>query len=200
MTSALLARKWLSPHGPDFAKKPKRLFLFCVGANPKMKTISKAHVSQGVCSVVSCHQGGWAHGSVGKGRQSRLSTQRAAVTLRFQNSTLLKQKSIFYILESFGCLSWTSWVWACFVSKNFHSVCWTWIAFYLKHTQSFPLGGFEHKQSDSPSMLGRVQEAEHHGAARGGSWASLSRHNTRKEASAVRCGCPVLGKIIKWQD
>ena len=202
MNSALLAQKWLSQHDPGFAKKSKRLFLFCVGANPKIKTISKVCVKRSVCSAVSCHRDGQAHGFVGKGRQSWLSAQRAAVTLHFQNSTLLKQNLSFF--ASFAFSFWTSCVWFCLVSKNFQSVCGTWMACSLKQMKAFPggivRGRFEPKQPDSPSALARLQQAEPRGEAEGGCWAWLSRHDTRKEASAARCGCPVLGKVVKWQD
>lgn len=73
--------------------------------------------------MVSCHRHGRAHGFVGKGRQSWLPTQRAAGTLRFQNSTLIKQNLFFFfhVLESFGFFFWSSCLWGWFVSKHFRS-------------------------------------------------------------------------------
>lgn len=48
--------------------------------------------------MLSRLQGGWAHGFLGKARQSCLWTQRAAVTLHFQNSDLLKQTFLLFLL------------------------------------------------------------------------------------------------------
>lgn len=201
MTSALLAQKWLSPHGSGFAKKPKRLFLFCIGANPKMKTISKACVSQGFYGQLSGWLGAW---FCRQGQAKLTLYTKGSSNFTFSKFNTLKAKIRFFTswnplaaspgLPAFGLVLFLR-ISTAFAERG---------SLFIWNTGSpFPLvlwGRFEHKQSDSPSMLAQVQEAEHHCTARGGCWASLWRRDTHKEASAVRCGCPVLGKIIKWQD
>lgn len=70
----------------------------CIGAKTKMENLSRVCVKWSISSVLSRLQGGWAHGFLGKARQSCLWTQRAAVTLHFQNSDLLKQTFLLFLL------------------------------------------------------------------------------------------------------